>query len=652
MEEYEENKEILEKKEIQEEKIEETENITKENQQNERSEQEEKIEEETESISSESQQNEKSEQEENIQKEIKNKKTIKLSKKWIILSSIIILIILISTTGFAILNMKNSNIISGITIRGIDVKGLTEQEAKKKVQEKIDLENEKLVNLKIGEFEYSLEAGQIEFVYNIENAVEEAYNYGRNSNIFVNNYRIIFSKICGKEFNIQSTYNEELLNSIVNDIAAKIPNAVIESSYYIDGEKLVITKGKDGKTIDKEKVKKIIIEKLKNNDGNIINLEVKNSEPAKIDIEKIYNEVHTEPKDAYYVKEPFEVFSHIDGINFDLDLAREILKEDKDEYIIKLTITHPKVTINDIGTEAFPDLLGSFSTKYNAGNINRTTNLRLAATKVNGTVVAPGETFSYNKTVGERTISAGYRDAAGYSGGEVVDMLGGGICQISSTLYDAVVYSNLEIVSRKNHAFLTSYTTAGRDATVVYGAIDFKFKNTRKYPILIKMNVQNGIAKAEIYGIKEDIEYQIDIDTTILSYLTYTTIYKDDETLETGVEKVSQGGMNGCKSITYKVKKLNGVEISREVLSSDTYNPMNRIVKRGVTTENKIEENVPTTPEIPPETPPETPSETPPETPPEIPTEQPYEETNTTENVTIPPTTPEPVIVGNNITNE
>ena len=137
----------------------------------------------------------------------------------------------------------------------------------------------------------------------------------------------------------------------------------------------------------------------------------------------------------------------------------------------------------------------------------RTTNLKLAAGKIDGTVLLPGEVFSYNNVVGERTISAGYKDAAIYLNGQVVDGLGGGICQISTTLFNAVLFSNLEIVELYNHQFVPSYATAGRDATVVYGLTDFKFKNTRTYAIKIKAGVSNGIATISIYGIKEENEY-------------------------------------------------------------------------------------------------------------------------------------------------
>ena len=266
---------------------------------------------------------------------------------------------------------------------------------------------------------------------------------------------------------------------------------------------------------------------------------------------------------------------------FDKEAAKEILEQDKEEYEIPLIITTPKITTNKIGTEAFPDMLSTFSTRYDASNTPRTTNLKLAMQKLNGVVVSPGETFSYNKTLGKRTAEAGYKEAGGFAGGKVVQTLAGGICQISSTLYDAVVYANLDIVERHNHMFLAGYVGAGKDATVVYGTYDFKFKNTRKYPIMIKTSIGSGVAQISIYGVKEEVEYEVEISSKILSYIPYKVVYETDNSLASGKEKVAQNGMNGCKSITYKILKLNGAQVSSTVLSTDTYDPMNKIIKRG-----------------------------------------------------------------------
>ena len=193
----------------------------------------------------------------------------------------------------------------------------------------------------------------------------------------------------------------------------------------------------------------------------------------------------------------------------------------------------------------------------------------------------PGEEFSYNKTLGERTIQAGYKEAATFSNGEVVNGLGGGICQISSTLYDAVVFANLDVTVRRNHQFVTSYLPAGKDATVVWGSQDFKFKNTRKYPIRIEATVGGGYATINIWGIREDVEYDISIETRKIATIQYTTQYIQDPSLPVGKEVVKQAGSNGRKVEAYKVMKRNGQVVSSTLLSRDTYNAMKRIVRVG-----------------------------------------------------------------------
>lgn len=513
-----------------------------------------------------------------------NKKINKRKKIAIIIVIVfaIVIMLLLFSTIFAFININNNNIFSKIRINNIDISNLSIEEAKQVVNKKIEEKTSKNINIVAQDFEYQINLSQIEVSYNINECIEEAYGYGRSNNIFVNNYDILLSNIQGKNINLKYTYNEELLNKMIDDIELKIPNSVIQPNYCIEDNILIITKGKSGNSINKEDLKqKIINQSILENNNDIININFIQKEPEEINIEKIYKEVYTEPMNAYYIKEPFQIFPHVNGINFDLEKAKEILKEEKEEYEINLEITIPEVTTNKIGTEAFPHLLSSFTTKYDASNIARSTNLELAMEKLNGVMVNPGETFSYNKTLGKRTTQAGYKEAGGYAGGKVVQTLGGGICQISSTLYDAVVYANLEIVERHNHMFLAGYVGAGQDATVVYGALDFQFKNTRNYPIVIKTNIGNGIAKIEIYGIKEEIEYQVEISTKILSYTPYKEVYEKDSTLKKGTQRILQKGMNGCKSITYKILKFNGAEVAREVLSSDTYDPMNKIIKVG-----------------------------------------------------------------------
>ena len=521
---------------------------------------------------------------ENI-KEMEKPKNKKRKKVIICVTiGIIILFLLLFSSIFALININNSKIISGVKIEGIDVSGLSKDEAKAKLEAVYNEKKEKEIPIKYNEFESSINPSMIELNYNIEKAVDEAINVGRNNNIFINNYNILFTLIGKKDINVEMTINEEATRKIIEDTGANLPGVVIESSYYIEGENLIITKGKEGIKIDTEGLLTKIKERLDNIaiQNDYIEIPVTTKTPEPIDVDKIHSEVYKEMQNAYYTKNPFEIHPEVEGVDFNVDEVKAMIAaEDKEEYTVKLTITKPTVTVNDIGTEAFPDKLGTFTTRYDERDTDRTTNLKLACKKLNNQVVLAGATFSYNSTLGERTIAAGYKNAKIYSNGQVVDGLGGGICQISSTLYNAVVDANLGIVERRNHQFVTSYVPAGKDATVVYGMTDFKFKNTRKYPIKIVATAQNGIATISIYGNKEEVEYDVTLEVKQLSTIPVTTQYVEDSSLPVGTEKVKQAGANGVKTETYLVKSLNGKVVSREVISRDTYNAMPRIILKG-----------------------------------------------------------------------
>lgn len=525
-----------------------------------------------------------------IKIDIKHMEESPKKKKWIIptiIISIILIIGILISTIFALLNINNTKIISGISIEGIEVSGLTKEEAISKIQTIYQEKKEKEINIKYGEYETSLNPTLMEVNYEVEEAVEEAYLIGKGDNIFINNYNILFTLIGKRNIDVNMTLNEDVTKQTIEDIGVNLPGIIIESSYSIENDELIITKGKEGICIDKDALLSKVKERLNeiNANDDYIEIPVKNKIPDPIDIDKIHEEIYKEAQDAYYTKDPFTVYPEVEGIDFNVEEAKKILEEDKEEYVIKLTITKPKVTINQIGSEAFPEQLATFTTRYDVSDVNRTTNLRIACQKINEKVVLPGETFSYNQALGPRTAAAGYKNAKIYEAGQVVDGLGGGICQISSTLYNAVLMADLEIVERRNHQFVTSYVPAGRDATVVYGMTDFKFKNTRQYPIRIIASEKNGIATVSIYGIKEENEYTFSFSTKTVASIPYTTKYVEDASLAAGTEKVKQKGANGLKTETYITKMLNGKVISTKLLSKDTYDAMTRIVLKGTEVE-------------------------------------------------------------------
>lgn len=506
-------------------------------------------------------------------------------KKVIKIFIILFFILLFFSVIFALINSANDKILSKVFIEKIEVSNNSLEEATTKINDLINKIKNKEIKLIYNDYQTSLILNELEPEYNVNDAITKAYNIGRGGNIFINNYNILFTKIFSKNINIDKNYNKEKLVEKINEINSSLPDALQESKYYIEDNNLIITKGKAGNVVDEEKFLNLIEEQLYNLnlEEDTIEIPVINKEPQNIDIEKIHDEIYKEAQDAYITQNPTVVHSEVNGVDFAIsnEEIQKILQEDKEEYIIPLNITLPSKTVNDLGEDAFPDVLGTYTTLYDASNENRDNNVNLASEKINGTIIYPGETFSYNQIVGKRTIEAGYKEAGAYAGGKVIQEIGGGICQVSSTLYNAVLYANLEVVERYNHYFETSYVDPGRDATVSWGSLDFQFKNNRDYAIKIEAKARNGVCKITIKGIKQDNDYEVVIQPQVTSIIKKTERYENDSSLEEGVTEVEQEGHDGCTSETHKILMQNGVTVSDEIISQDYYHSLEKIIKKG-----------------------------------------------------------------------
>lgn len=513
-------------------------------------------------------------------------KTLEYIKK-LVIGSCILIVLLVICTGFALINSINAKIISNVDVNGVDVSKLDIKDAYSKVTGELHKRISKNINIKYEEYETTISLEQLDAGYNVIEAVNKAYKVGRDGNIIKSNFDTIFTLMFGKRIDEQININEEELDKKIDDIITKLPGRVKQSSYSIEEENLIINPGEAGIEVSKEELKEEVIKNINKQlngiDIETIYLNVNKKEPEKIDIEKIHSEIYKEAQDAYYNEEEKKLTNQVDGVDFKISIkeAKQLLEENKQEYVIPLTITVPNVTTADVAKDVFVDNLSKYNSRYDESNKNRTINIKLASEKIDGTIVMPNETFSYNKIVGARTIKSGYKEAAVYVNGKVVDGIGGGICQVSSTLYNAVLNANLEIVERRNHYFTTSYVPASQDATVSYGTIDFKFKNNRTYPIKIECTAKNGISQVIIKGLKEDTEYEVEIQSKITEVIPYTTKYIDNNKLEKGVQNIVQNGNNGCKSEAYKILKLNGKIVSKTIISKDSYNAMQEIIERG-----------------------------------------------------------------------
>ena len=512
----------------------------------------------------------------------------KKNTKWIVISIcvIVFLIILgILSTIFALLNVNSDKIISGVSILGIDVSNLTQEEATAKISESLNSRLETNLVFSHNEILYNVLPSQLECSYDISKAVTEAYSYGRNGNIFQNNFDIINKLINKVDLSVDFAYNDDLCNSIIEQMNSNFEDGLKQYSYTIDGNNLVITAGKTGNVIIADELKNLIVEKLTaityNTDS--IEIPVKEVSPDAIDIDKIHSEIYKEATDAYFTTDPYAVYPSSNGLDFDIsvDEAKAMIATPSETYAIPLKTLYPSVSTNDIGREAFPDLLSTYSTSYASSNVNRSTNIALAASKINGSVLMPGDEFSFHSTVGKRTAAAGFKTATVYSNGQVTTDYGGGICQVSSTLYNSVLKANLEITNRVNHTFTVGYVPIGLDATVSWGSPDFKFKNSRSYPVKIVATTSNKRLTISVYGLKEDVEYEVELVSYRTGTVPYSTVYTTDSSLAKGQTRVVQSGSNGATSEAYKILKLNGKEVSRTLLSRDRYSPHNQIIARG-----------------------------------------------------------------------
>ena len=276
------------------------------------------------------------------------------------------------------------------------------------------------------------------------------------------------------------------------------------------------------------------------------------------------------------------------GFAIDQDkLAADISQALKDKkFDAKITASGSDVApeISAASAKEKYKTISSFTTNTTA-NQNRNTNVRLAAEAINGTVIKPGQEFSFNGTVGQRTEAKGYKGAAAYNNGEVVQEIGGGVCQVSTTLYNAVFKAGLKISSRRSHTFEPSYVTPGRDATVSWDQPDFKFINNSSTAIGLRASYADQKVTVSVYGIpilEDGITWDLD-SKKVEDLGTPNPTYEEDQTLQPGAEVTKSKGSAGSRWETYKIVYKNGKEISRELDHKTTYKGHTPVVRRNST---------------------------------------------------------------------
>lgn len=491
----------------------------------------------------------------------------------------LVLLLFVALCGFTYLY---PNVFPGVTVGTIPVGGMSRSAAVDKIEKESGaLYEGQNVSVTIYETTYDIPVEDVLQSVDSEQSAANAFAVGRTGNPFVRMWNVIKAAAGQNEAQIAATVDEDGLTGTLEDIASKALTEPVEPTWEIGTDTMTIYAGKPGVNFDSAAVEQVLDEKIRLMDFEPYEVSVELSETPQIDIDKIAEQVIGDPVSATVSKEDGKtIIPEKVGVQFDVEEARTIIGDGSAEsYEIPVTTTAAKVTAEKLEEVLFRDTLASCSTSLNEGNVPRTNNVRLASAAINGTILNPGEEFSYNNVVGERTTERGYQSAGAYSGNEIIDEVGGGVCQPSSTLYMAVLRADLEVTQRVNHSFTVAYTPLGEDATVSWGGPDFCFKNDTDYPIKILAEQSNGQLTMTIVGTKTS-DKTVTTRTEVIETYTPQRIEKKDNSMMVGQSRVEVSGIPGYSTRTYKIITENG-QTTEELANTSNYIKRDEVVYVG-----------------------------------------------------------------------
>ena len=277
---------------------------------------------------------------------------------------------------------------------------------------------------------------------------------------------------------------------------------------------------------------------------------------------------------------PGRMGQNIDFVLLSKDLAAALtLAQAPAELELHLVSTPPQRSLEDIQAMGINGKISAYSTKFDASQAGRTYNIKVAAAALNGQLIAPGEEFSFNRVVGPRSSEAGYKNANVIINNELVPGLGGGVCQVSSTLYNAVLLANLKVTDRSNHSLPIGYVPIGRDATVSYGAIDFRFVNNSQSYIYLKTIVYGNNLTIKLFGNREKTP-KVEVNSWVKDKIEPKIIYEKDPNLASGEQVVKQKGSQGFIAVAERTVWRDGQKIT-ERLPESHYQAVNKIIAIG-----------------------------------------------------------------------
>ena len=373
------------------------------------------------------------------------------------------------------------------------------------------------INLVYDHKVFKLNSKDINYRYEIEKEIEKAYQIGRNGSYVANIKKIWDLNRKSKEvINLTSKYDKNMLKDYMNSLKQSLEKEPLNAKIKTRNGSINITQHVDGLKINLNDLEKIILDNLDSRNNKDINIPMK--------------------------------------------------------------VVSPNITtdyLSQINT-----VLGKFETRFNNKVEGRTYNIKLGAYKVNGVLINPGEEFSFNNLTGKRGKKQGFKEAPVIINGELEDGIAGGICQVSSTLYNSVLYSGLKITQVRNHSIPSSYIEKGRDATLVYGRIDLKFKNNYNHPVYVENIVEKNKIISTIYGNIKD-KADIKVVTEVVKTIPNKIVVEKDESIPRGKKVIKEKGRLGSVINTYRIYSNNGQITKKELIGESYYPPKDKIILRG-----------------------------------------------------------------------
>lgn len=408
-----------------------------------------------------------------------------------------------------------------IYIEDIDVSGLTYDEALIKIKNAPLLNNRDLTLVSNGKV-FTIDGTEAGLTAKVEDTVDRAMRYGKTNNILIDGLANTLQYFFPHKVLPVASVDETTIRTKLAEFGILIHVELVEHKMEISEDYIICTPGHSGFSGNVDTAYEEVVNAISNENFSRIHVTLPKSAPQAITFDMLNEFGKSDPQDAHYQIENGKttVIPEVCGRTFDEEAVAPLLnsiKEGGEVVNIPFVKTEAKIKKEDLNDQLFNATLGSYTTSYYAGG-NRGQNVAIAASKINNVVILPGEVFSFNSTVGPRSAANGFKPAEEYSNGQTVIGIGGGTCQVSTTLYNAVLYSDLAIVSRLNHMFAIGYAPLGQDATVSDTGVDFKFSNNTEHPIKISAVTGGGKITVSIIGTAREVEHKVKIEN-ITSYV-------------------------------------------------------------------------------------------------------------------------------------